>query len=149
MNSRASGDARRQTDLSCPECGENRVRTRTARHSFRYGAGRDAVTIKAVLPIRHCDACDFEFLDSEGEKKQHEAVCKHLGLMSPAKIRQLRIELRLSRAELARLTGLGEATIARWERGSLIQNAANDRFLKLLAYEENVRRLKKYARRPA
>lgn len=77
---------------------------------------------------------------------QHEAVCKHLGVMTPGQIRQLRVNLGLSRTQLARLTGLGEATIARWERGSLIQNEANDRFLKLLAHKENIRRLKAYAR---
>ncbi len=114
-------------------------------HRFRYGVGPHAVEIEVTLPVRQCLACGFSFLDKEGEEKQHEAVCKHLGVMPPARIRQLRHSLGLSRAELARLTGLGEATISRWERGALIQNEANDRFLKLLAHKENVKRLKAYA----
>jgi putative zinc finger/helix-turn-helix YgiT family protein len=126
----------------CPECDEARVVTIPTPHQFRYGVGPNAVKIETILPVRHCEACGFEFLDREGEQKQHEAVCKHLGVMTPAQIRDLRINLGLSRAELARLTGLGEATIARWERGSLIQNEANDRYLKLLAHKDNVRRLK-------
>jgi hypothetical protein len=37
------------------------------------------------------------------------------------------------------LTGFGEATISRWERGRLLQNRANDRYLRLLAERpENV-----------
>jgi hypothetical protein len=47
----------------------------------------------------------------------------------------------MSRAAFAQLTKLGEATIARWERGGLIQNAAHDQFLYLLTFEENIKRL--------
>ena len=38
----------------------------------------------------------------------------------------------LSRAELARITGLGESSIARWETRDIIQNVGNDRYLRLL-----------------
>ena len=60
-------------------------------------------------------------------------------------IKALREKLGLSRTEFARLTRLGEATIARWERGELIQNAGNDSLLRLLQYEDNVRRLRRRA----
>ncbi|MBK8178538.1 MAG: helix-turn-helix domain-containing protein [Planctomycetes bacterium] len=45
---------------------------------------------------------------------------------------QLRRRHGLSRQAFANLTGLGVATIARWERGLLIQNKANDRYMRLL-----------------
>ncbi len=38
----------------------------------------------------------------------------------------------MSRAEFARVTGFGEATLARWERGEVIQNTSNDSFLRML-----------------
>ena len=38
----------------------------------------------------------------------------------------------MSQAEFARVTGFGEATIGRWENGLVIQNVANDRYLRLL-----------------
>jgi hypothetical protein len=50
----------------------------------------------------------------------------------------------LSRAEFARLTKLGEATLVRWEKGSLIQNPANDQYLRLLGFEDNIRRLRNW-----
>ena len=46
----------------------------------------------------------------------------------------------MSRADFSRLTGLGEATLNRWENGILIQNAANDRYLRLLKDANNVPR---------
>ena len=55
----------------------------------------------------------------------------------------------MTRPQFAALTKLGEATIARWEAGNLIQNAANDKFLRLLVYPENVERLRDRAQRPS
>ena len=44
------------------------------------------------------------------------------------------------RTAFARLTGLGEAALARWERGEVIQKTSNDRFLRLLMNEDILRR---------
>ena len=49
----------------------------------------------------------------------------------------------MSRAAFAKVTGLGEATLNRWENGLLIQNRANDRYLRLLASPGNVQALKR------
>lgn len=38
----------------------------------------------------------------------------------------------MTRAQFSEITGLGEATLARWEAGAVIQNRANDRYLRLL-----------------
>ena len=48
----------------------------------------------------------------------------------------------MTRLGFAELTKFGEATLGRWERGALIQNAANDQFLYLLRFAENVDRLR-------
>ena len=47
----------------------------------------------------------------------------------------------MTRAEFARLSGLGEATLARWEKGLVTQNRANDRYLRLLAAPGGIERL--------
>jgi DNA-binding transcriptional regulator YiaG len=112
-------------------------------HTFNYGHGQEAVQIAATLPLRVCGHCDFEYFDKAGQEARHEAVCRHLGVMTPGQIRRLREYHGLSRAEFANLTGLGEATIARWERGALIQNTAHDLYLRLLGFEENLERLRK------
>ena len=47
----------------------------------------------------------------------------------------------MSRAAFARVTGFGEATLARWERGEVIQNASNDSFLRMLMDPDVMERL--------
>lgn len=47
----------------------------------------------------------------------------------------------MSRAEFARVTGFGEATLARWERGEVIQNTSNDSFLRMLMDRDAMKRL--------
>ena len=127
----------------CPECGSDHVETRLEPHQFKYGLGRSAVSLSATVPVRSCGVCGFTFLDSAAEKAQHDAVCQHLGVLSPSAIRGIRMNAGLSRDEFAEITRLGRATISRWERGILIQNAAYDRYLRLLAFPENLERLKR------
>ena len=126
----------------CPECGHSEMDTRWEDCPFTYGRGAEAVEISVRLPVRKCRKCGFEFFDEEAEDLSHEAVCRHLGRLTPQQIKDLREKYGFSRVDLERLTGLGEASIARWERGELIQNAGNDSLLWLLHYQENVDRLR-------
>lgn len=129
------------TALACPDCGAARVSTSRVQQDFAYGAGPDAVTLTATVPVRHCDACGFQFTDREAEEVRHEAVCLHLGVMSPRQIRQLRELHGYTQAAFAEVTKLGEATISRWERGAVVQNQAYDNYLYLLGFADNLRRL--------
>ena len=128
--------------LVCPDCGKSELETIRQKHNFTYGVGTTAEKITAVLPFRHCPGCGLRFLDHEGEEAMHEAFCRHLGVMTPSEIKKLRQSYGLSRKEFAQLTRFGEAPIARWERGALIQNAANDQLLRLLSFPENLARLR-------
>ena len=110
-------------------------------HRFTYGLGAAAVELTANLPIHVCPSCGLEFLDDEAETLKHEAICAHLGLLSPKEIRAIRGMHGMSRAEFSEVTGLGKATLNRWENGILIQSAANDRYLRLLATPGNIRLL--------
>lgn len=127
--------------LTCPQCGAGGITTLSHRHSFNYGAGEDAVELTVDLPVRRCGACEFEYLDHVGEKLEHQAVCRHLGVLSPDEIRRLRIGHRMTRARFAHVTGIGEASLNRWENGLTVQTHANDRYLRLLARPENMQRL--------
>jgi putative zinc finger/helix-turn-helix YgiT family protein len=132
---------------TCPSCGHDAVETIQVEHKFPYGDGDQAVTLSAIVPLRRCRECGFEFLDSAAEERKHEAVCRHLGVMTPAEVRSIRnVAGKLSRGEFARVSRLGEATIGRWERGELIQNAANDQLLYLLTFPENLVRLRERVR---
>jgi transcriptional regulator with XRE-family HTH domain len=63
--------------------------------------------------------------------------------LSPEEIISLRSQLKLSRRALAELSGFGEASLARWESGELIQSESNDNLLRLLSIGENVRALQR------
>jgi len=135
-------------DLSCPECESKRIVTGVVNHRFPYGQEDSAVELSARIPVRRCEECGDEFLDDEAEDLMHEAVCRHLRVMTPSEVRSIRQQCGgLSRAEFARVTRLGEATIGRWERGELIQNAAYDQLLHLLAFPENLIRLRQRVER--
>jgi len=84
----------------------------------------------------------MEFTDESAEVLKHAAVCKHLGVMTPAEILDLRRRYGLSRGDFARITKLGEASLARWENGNLIQSQAYDQYLSLLKDPGNFERLR-------
>ena len=115
----------------CPLC-EEPATTTLVDDTFTYGSGEDAAELHAQLPVRRCEACDFHFIDHVGERIQTEAVYRHHGLLSPWEIRAIRERRKLSRKAFAEITGLGEATIKRWETGATPQNRGNDRYLRTL-----------------
>jgi putative zinc finger/helix-turn-helix YgiT family protein len=141
MNSREQ-ERSYEAGLSCPNCGGVRIESRTEREPFSYGIGDKAIELYSTISVRKCADCGFEFTDEDAENSRHEAVCRHLGVLPPAEILKIRKESGLSRAEFARLTRIGEASLHRWEKGLLIQNPAMDSYLRLLAYRENIQRLR-------
>lgn len=114
-------------DTTCPFC-EAPAKTAIVDHTFQHGA----IEISVTLPVRQCADCDEEFVDHVGERIKTEAVYYAFGLLSPWDIRAIRKRRRLSRPAFAEITGLGEATIKRWESGAIAQSRANDRYLRLL-----------------
>ncbi len=114
-------------DTTCPFC-EAPAKTEIVDDTFQHGT----VEISVTLPVRNCVDCDEQFLDHVGERIRTEAIYRHHGLLTPWEIRAGRDRRNLSRAAFAKITGLGEATIKRWETGATPQNRANDRYLRLL-----------------
>ena len=129
---------------TCPQCAAKAIMTSRHHHTFRYGSGDSAVDLSVNLPLRRCGSCEFEFLDDEAERLKHEAVCEHLGVLSPSAIRRIRKSHGMTRAAFAEVTGLGEATLNRWENGIVVQTLANDRYVRLLARTENMYRLRSW-----
>ncbi|MHA2407588.1 MAG: type II TA system antitoxin MqsA family protein [Candidatus Ranarchaeia archaeon] len=140
-NSKKSGSGTSEC-ISCPECGSGNVKTSEEEYSFPYGVGEDSVNLTPRVPIRKCSDCGFSFLDNVGEGICHEAVCKHLGVMTPSQVKDLRKMYKLTQAEFAEITKLGPATLSRWERGILIQNEAYDNYLYLLGFEKNLKKIR-------
>lgn len=65
----------------CPDCGGGPISTRREDESFNYRTGdgeNDFVVLKCNIPIRHCGACEFEFLDYETEHIHLETTNAYL-----------------------------------------------------------------------
>lgn len=118
--------------IVCPMCDGTEVKTSYETHKFDYGAGDDSTELTATIPIRQCVPCEYEFIDYNGEEILHDTVCKHLGVLTPSEIRNIRKGMHMSRSQFSQFSGLGEASLNRWENGKCIQSLANDKYLRLL-----------------
>ena len=129
---------------SCPMCGGEEITTAWNIQVFEYGTGEASVGLEVRVPVRRCGTCEFEYLDEEAERLKHIAICDHLGVLPPDEIRRAREDHGMSRAAFSHVSGLGEASLNRWENGLSIQNQANDRYLRLLARPEIMSRLQEF-----
>ncbi len=118
----------------CPNCGHTPLREETVTDRFEYRAeGEEPFTVEAHgVPVEVCPNCGEKYFGPAAVRVQHAAVCRALGLLTPGEIQAIRERFGPTQAEFARLTGIGEATISRWERGRMLPNRAMDRFLRLL-----------------
>jgi DNA-binding transcriptional regulator YiaG len=131
----------RMPNVECPECDSPDVHSRPTPHKFKYGLGESAVEIECILPVRVCAQCGAEFVDEEGERVRHDAICRHLGLLTPTNIQELR-EREGTQTQFGDLTGIGEASLSRWETGASLQTKGYDNYLFLLQFQDNVERLR-------
>ncbi len=127
---------------TCLECGSNTLEERCDEETFEYGGREKPFRVTARIPSILCTTCGFRFYNEAAEQARHEAACRHLGVMTPEEIRALRKRYGSTQEAFAELTGLGVASLGRWERGEGIQNEAYDALLHLLTYRENVERLR-------
>ena len=127
----------------CPSCRKGRLEAIQVDDVFDFRSESGLVQVTALnVPVEQCPVCGEQLVGPEAGRVRHHAICKTLGLLTPDEILEVRERLGLTQAEFSRLTGFGEATISRWERGRLLQNRANDRYLRLIAESpENLRRL--------
>lgn len=117
----------------CDCCGTASLRASNSIELFNYkNENGEVVQLSAPVVVWSCSECGDSFTDGNAEDARHEAVCKYLGRLSPSQLRDLREGYGQTQAGWAELTGFGIASIKRWESGAFIQNAANDRFLRLL-----------------
>jgi HTH-type transcriptional regulator/antitoxin MqsA len=126
--------------IRCPVCGKGYLERRLITDRFEYDGGKQSrkgkrqVTVVAEnVPVRVCTHCQETFSGPEAGLVRNRAICRALGLLTPEEICSIRERLKRSQADFAKLTGIGEATISRWERGRLLQSTAMDRYLRLLA----------------
>lgn len=125
----------------CSLCGERSALHSIERQKFVYGDGADRAELEAQVPVWKCSSCGEQYLAVGAEEARHESVCRHLGRLTPKEIKQIRQQYGVSQEEFAKLTGIGPASIKRWESGALIQSESSDITLRLLTYKDNAIRL--------
>jgi len=123
---------------NCLQCGSKKINHEWVDHTFSYGSGDNKTEIEATVPVISCMECETEYLDIDGEKIKHEAVCKHLGVLNPTEIKDLRLSHGYTQEGFARVTEFGVASLNRWERGASIQSPSSDNFLRLLINQKNM-----------
>src|SRR5438105_11632155 len=87
----------------CDDCGAYAMRMSFKEDRFLYGAGHEAVELRARVPVWKCEECGSAYTEGEAEELRHEAVCRHLGVLNPAQIRATREKYRMSQAEFAKV----------------------------------------------
>jgi putative zinc finger/helix-turn-helix YgiT family protein len=122
-----------QRERTCPSCGRGALVPRVIRDEFEYGPEDERITIVAEgVPVLECPACGETLYGPDAARVRHQAICLTLGLLTPEQIKGVREKLGKKQAEFAELTGIGVATLSRWEQGRLIQTRALDRYLRVL-----------------
>ena len=126
---------------TCARCGGH-TKVSERPETFTYGDGPARADLTVDVPVHVCTSCGYQYTDDAADVIRHEAVCRHLGVMTPQEIFDIRKRTGLSQSDFSRLTGIGEASLSRWENASKIQNPAMDRYLYLLQFTDTLSRLK-------
>jgi len=117
----------------CPSCKSLSLERQFVNDRFEYGAEDKTVWVEAEnVPIEVCARCHETFRGPEAARVRHDAICKTLGLLTPAEIRNLRERLHMTQEQFAEWASVGVATVSRWERGCWIQTRAHDRLMRTL-----------------
>jgi HTH-type transcriptional regulator/antitoxin MqsA len=118
---------------SCPSCGYLSLQRQVIRERFEYGGEENTIWVEAEnVPVEVCGHCGERFSGPEAAAARHNAICRALGLLTPAEIYELRERFGMTQEQFAAWTGIGVATISRWERGRWVQTRAHDRLLRAL-----------------
>ena len=95
--------------------------------------------IKATIYEAHCAVCGERMIVAEVERKNEhilfEKYKEESGLMTADQIKALRGKYRLSAVAFAKILGLGEKNVTRYENGA-IQSDSINRYLKMAEKED-------------
>ena len=124
---------KRQPEIDPPICTHDALEPRVIRDEFDYGPEDDRIRIVIeAVPVMVCSVCGEVFYGPVAGQMHHRAICKAYHLMTPEEIKDVREQLGKTQEEFAELTGIGVATLSRWEKGRLMQTRAHDNYLRLL-----------------
>jgi len=125
----------------CPVCGIEQETEIIEKEEVSNIRGDE---IKALARIRVCSVCGEELFDEELEEENIQRVYdiyrKKHGILSPEEIRNIRESYGLSQRAFAKLLGIGEASIVRYETGALPEKSLSNMIM-LLRDPKNMEKL--------
>ena len=123
---------------NCEACRETRVVEREETYTLRDR--KITVPAKVALCCRCGKSIGSDETDQEVLDAVHAEYRRQVDLLTPGRIKEIRKRYRLSQKSLAVLLGMSEATINRYERGSL-QAQVHDTAIRACEKPEIVREL--------
>jgi HTH-type transcriptional regulator / antitoxin MqsA len=120
------------TPERCPLCGEGHV----TRHS--EDVEQTCGNHRAMVPMhfRRCDHCGSDFAGAEESLLNKRAMMQLRkrveGLLSGARIAEIRAKYGMTQAQAARLLGGGPVAFSKYENDDVAQAASMDRLLRLI-----------------
>ncbi|WP_019907153.1 type II toxin-antitoxin system MqsA family antitoxin [Thermoanaerobacter indiensis] len=125
----------------CPVCGTEQETEVIEKEEISNVRGDE---IKVLARIRVCSVCGEELFDEELEEENIQRVYdiyrKKHGILSPEEIKGIRESYGLSQRAFAKLLGIGEASIARYETGALPEKSLSNMIM-LLKDPKNMKKL--------
>ena len=125
----------------CPVCGTEQETEVIEKEEISNVRGDE---IKVLARIRVCSVCGEELFDEELEEENIQRVYdiyrKKHGILSPEEIKGIRESYGLSQRAFAKLLGIGEASIARYETGALPEKSLSNMIM-LLKDPKNMEKL--------
>lgn len=113
--------------MYCPNCNaETDTTVRVVQET--YPVKGENITINAT--VRFCNICGCDIWDEELDSKNlllaYEEYRRKHNLMAPEDIKEIRTKYNLSQTAFARILGMGDKTITRYENGSIADAAQNN-----------------------
>ena len=128
-------------DLFCPQCNKYcKCNVKTIEET--YAVKGDNISINALVSF--CSECGEEVwndeLDENNLQNAYTIYRTNHGLLQPHEICNIREKYGVSQILFARILGLGDKTITRYENGS-IQDKAQNNLIALVSHPENFKEL--------
>lgn len=129
------------TRMYCPACEVERD-FRSEDRPETYNVRGEQITLAVTVDVcRHCSETRFdEQRDGALLLRAYTEYRSRRGLLQPEEIRRIRKMYGLSQQAFAKLLGMSEATINRYESGSL-QEDTHDNIIRMASRPENIREL--------
>lgn len=126
-------DGKPDKPRTCPICGHKPLEPRSIRDEFVFGGEDGDVTVVAEnVPVHVCTNCGEILSGAPAALIRHDAICRTLGLLTPAEIRALRGRVGMTEEQFADWVGVPVDVVPRWERSHWVQTRAYDRLMRML-----------------